>query len=386
MINNLFTCCKYSNEDNNKDIELLKERNYPQINIYNSQIKIPTLINSMPVQLKLVLTSKSNSPLLDGRKLYNDKSSNHIYNIINSNKHNISISYLKNNEPKKNKKNKSLSLIKLNHSIISTLLNNSNLKNFSSEIKDINNRKKLIFSGELFFWKKIYLTPNGIDNNYLKRKERSTYFGIKNLYDFNGNPYNDYLINFKNNSSAQNNINENIETNNTLKKCVDEENSTRVFKVMYDKENDEYQLIYLNHSILLYYQIQNKLILEKKKKYYIILDQVFLNILIKEKKNKQYKVCIKVDNKNESKKYFFDKEDTPIKIGRIDCNINVDLKSISKFHCYIDYSTDKDYFFFQDNYSKNGSLLLVKEDDAIPIKGKMKFKLDTSFFQIEEEI
>jgi hypothetical protein len=346
----------------------------------------------MPLQLKLILTSKSNSPLLDKRNMIhiNDKSSNNFYNIINiekiSNNQNIAIPcYYNNNNKQNNPKKNSLSLIKKNNSLMSSFVNTSNIKNYSSEIMDINKRKKLILSGELFFGKKIYLTPNGIDNKRLKRNERSTYFGIKNLYDFRGNPYNDYLINFH---VDQNNINENenTEKNKETKQRVNKNNSTRVFKVIYEKENDEYKFIYLAHSLILYYQIQSKLILENQKKYYIILDQVFLYILIKKEKNKNYTICLKVESSNDTKKYLFSKEDTPIKIGRINCNINVNIKSISKFHCFIDYSIDHDYFFFQDNFSRNGSFLLVKEDDVIPIKGKMSFKLETVFFQIEEEI
>ena len=277
----------------------------------------------------------------------------------------------------------------MNNSLLSNILNISNAKNSISEIKDLD-RTKLILSGDLFFGKNIRMTPNGIDNNFLKRNERTTFFGIKNLYDLNGKPYNDYLINYaKKRKNDKNDDDKNIIVNpekiNEEKKYVDEDNSTRVFKIIYDKESDEYKFIYLEHSLFLYYLIKNKLILEKNKKYYIILDEVFLYILIKKEINKKPKICMKVENGNDSKKYLFYQEDTPIKIGRKNCNININLISLSKFHCFIDYSINDGNFFFQDNCSKNGSVLLLKEDDTIPIKGKMNFKLENTFFQIEEE-
>ena len=45
----------------------------------------------------------------------------------------------------------------------------------------------------------------------MKRNERSTYFGIKNLCDFGGNPYNDYLINYKKNNKKTMTLSERIE-------------------------------------------------------------------------------------------------------------------------------------------------------------------------------
>ena len=393
MIKNLFTCCNCTDLPKINDLKLSEEKDFPKINIYNDKKKVTTLINTIPVQLKLILTSKSNSLLLYKRKIKKDKSLNHLYNILNlekiSNNQTISLPPFFNYHKSKDSKIKNLSLIKMNNSLLSNILNISNAKNSISEIKDLD-RTKLILSGDLFFGKNIRMTPNGIDNNFLKRNERTTFFGIKNLYDLNGKPYNDYLINYaKKRKNDKNDDDKNIIVNpekiNEEKKYVDEDNSTRVFKIIYDKESDEYKFIYLEHSLFLYYLIKNKLILEKNKKYYIILDEVFLYILIKKEINKKPKICMKVENGNDTKKYLFYTEDTPIKIGRKNCNININLISLSKFHCFIDYSINDGNFFFQDNCSKNGSVLLLKEDDTIPIKGKMNFKLENTFFQIEEE-
>ena len=108
-------------------------------------------------------------------------------------------------------------------------------------------------------------------------------------------------------------------------------------------------------------------------------------ISFKNRKKKDYKICIKIDNNINSKKYYFSKENIPIYIGRANCTIDIDSRSLSKLHCFINYSLDDENFYFNDNNSTNGSILLVKEGDSIPIKGKMKFKLDDTTFWIEEE-
>ena len=173
----------------------------------------------------------------------------------------------------KHKTNKSKSVIKINNSFFKNLLNDNNSKiDNISLMKDIEGRKELKLSGELFYGKRVIITPNGLKNNFMKRKERSTYFGIKNLHDFSGNPYNHYLINYKNNNNKnrgsfrEERIKEDIENiKNNNKNYVSEEKSTRVFKIYYDKDNDEYKFIYLETSLLLYYQVENKFILSKIK-------------------------------------------------------------------------------------------------------------------------
>ena len=147
-------------------------------------------------------------------------------------------------------------------------------------------------------------------------------------------------------------------------------------------------MIYLTHSFFLYYQIKKNLILKIEKNYYFVLGDIIMVVLIKNKrKKKDFKIFIKIDNNiSNSKKYFLSKEDLPIYIGRANCTINIDSKSLSKLHCYINYSEDDDNFYFNDNNSTNGSILLVKEGDIIPIKGKMNFKLEDTSFWIEEDI
>ena len=83
-----------------------------------------------------------------------------------------------------------------------------------------------------------------------------------------------------------------------------------------------------------------------------------------------------------TKKYTYEQKDMPIKIGRINSQIDIPKPSISKIHGIFDFSNNM--FFYNDMKSTNGSTLLIKEDDILKIKGEMNFKLDDISFQIKE--
>ena len=397
MFKNIFSYCKCSEKLKNNDVELspsLKTKiNNPNLN--KSFIKTKNKINLTNItsnnKIILNMTTKSNSPLCPNRNMNKAKIPNNLFNVTNDiEKTNNKVLLL----PNVKNRNKSFSVIKINNSFFTNLLNESISKNDDiSIIKDIENRKKLILSGELFYGKKVLITPNGLKNKFIKRNERSIYFGITNFYDFHGNPYNDYFINFKIKhkkgrvSVGENKIKEYLEDskNNNTKNYVTEERSTRVFKIFYDKNNDEYKFIYLAQSILLYYQVENKFYLIKNKKYYFILSEIILTVFIKDDNSEQNKINIKVENNKKTNKYSFSQEKTPIKIGRLDCDININLKCLSKLHCIIGYEDKNNCFYFQDNCSTNGSILIVKESDEILIKGKMNFILEKTPFCIEEK-
>ena len=400
MLKNIFSCFNCSsNKSKIDDIDLYpptdKDKNYRQLNkSYSKSNNNMNITNISPNKIKLNLTINSNnSHIFYNRNINKEILSKNLFQISNNKErlNNTKIVILPNSKNKNNSK-RSYSVIKMNNSFITNLLNETIKNDITSEIKDIEKRKKVILSGELFFGKKIIITPNGLNNNFIKRNERSTFFGIQNLYDFNGNPYNDYLINIPR-KEEKNNITwdggggaqgKGI-LQKEIKKHVSEEKSTRVFKIIYDKENDEYKIKYLDKSLFLYYIIENKFILEKNKKYYFILNEILLIVSIRKDKSEKDRINIKVENDKKTMKYYFYQENTPIKIGRVNCNINLNIKSLSKLHCIIGYSNEYDYFYFQDNCSTNGSLLLIKEDDIIPIKGVMNFILENISFRIEEK-
>ena len=97
---------------------------------------------------------------------------------------------------------------------------------------------------------------------------------------------------------------------------------------------------------------------------------------------RKLKIHIEVKTENEKNKYTFEIKDLPIKIGREDCSINIPNQSISKIHSYIE--CEKGAFWYKNENSKNGSTLILKEEDYIKIKGKMRFKLEGIPFTIEE--
>ena len=72
----------------------------------------------------------------------------------------------------------------------------------------------------------------------------------------------------------------------------------------------------------------------------------------------------------------------PIKIGRVNCHIEIKNPSISKLHGIIDYTNGN--YYYKDCNSTNGSTLLIREDDTLKIKGEMSLKLDDASFTITE--
>ena len=264
MLKNIFSCCNCSsNKSKIDDIDLYpptdKDKNYRQLNkSYSKSNNNMNITNISPNKIKLNLTINSNnSHIFYNRNINKEILSKNLFQISNNKEklNNTKIVILPNSKNKNNSK-RSYSVIKMNNSFIINLLNETIKNDITSEIKDIEKRKKVILSGELFFGKKIIITPNGLNNNFIKRNERSTFFGIQNLFDFNGNPYNDYLINIPR-KEEKNNITWDGgggpqgkgSLQKEIKKRVSEEKSTRVFKIIYDKENDEYKIKYLDKSL-----------------------------------------------------------------------------------------------------------------------------------------
>ena len=99
---------------------------------------------------------------------------------------------------------------------------------------------KLLLSGELIFWKDIIISSNGIKNSLRKEKDDHVYFGIKNITNKSGEPYNDLLINFL----YQQEDSDLVETN-----------TGTVFEIFYNKSLREYILRFLHPNLILYYKI-----------------------------------------------------------------------------------------------------------------------------------
>ena len=240
--------------------------------------------------------------------------------------------------------------------------------NFSSGVKDkydINFKKiktKLKLSGELFSNKKLLIDKYGLKHNYKKEFNGITSFGISNV----NHPSYDFIF--------DKSVTEKLNKNKKHQNC-------KIFDILLDK-NEKIFVLFLKHSsFLLYYKINEKISLDLETEYYFILGKIFISINIKNME--KLKIHIEIKNPNEkTKKYSFGLKDFPIRIGRENCNINIAKPSISKLHSYIYY--EGGVFWYKDENSKNGSTLVIKQDDYVKIKGKMNFKLEDIPFTIEE--
>ena len=98
-------------------------------------------------------------------------------------------------------------------------------------------------------------------------------------------------------------------------------------------------------------------------------------------------INIEIDNTcidSENKKYSFNENKSIITIGRINCDINIAEKCISKNHGIIEYSKINQKFYYKDMSSTNGTTLLIKKGDFLKLKGEMNFKLEDVSFKIQE--
>ena len=102
------------------------------------------------------------------------------------------------------------------------------------------------------------------------------------------------------------------------------------------------------------------------------------------------KITIKILNmKNEENdngvknKYIFDFNKVPITIGRNNCSINIEKISISKVHLIINYDINTNLFFLRDNFSTNGSFVLMKNGKEVALEDKMFFFLEKEHFTLK---
>ena len=141
----------------------------------------------------------------------------------------------------------------------------------------------------------------------------------------------------------------------------------------------------IHDSLIIYYEINDFVYFKNDRDYYLLLGNIFITIITKKNNNnlKGIDIIIEEDD-NKSNYYSFNENDTPITIGRGNCKINIQQPSISKNHGVIEFSKECNKFYFKDCGSTNGSILLVKEDDYLKIKGEMNFKLENIPFKIME--
>jgi hypothetical protein len=323
---------------------------------------------------------------MNGINFLLDQSNPEIYNQIKNNltSNNPNLNILNYNQTQKITENNDSEnnhiLKKMSHNVQNNFKNPIVTKSNIST-KKVETQKQLILSGDLFYNKKIKITPKGLENTNRINNNNifPIYFGTELDNDSNGVPYNDFIVNF-----GQNKKTESTYTNNTGKnKSNSIDKGGRIFKIIYDK-NNEYYLSFMHSSLLLYYRISNRVYFENDKEYYFILGNVFISVLVQNNGEKN-KVNVKIEIENQKAEKICFQNEQKIKIGREEDNeIEIDIQCISKYHSVIEYDDDKKLYYYQDNNSTNGSTLLIKEDDIIPLNGLMHFKLEDISFTIKE--
>ena len=369
-------CCSKDNNIEMKDIYIAK--NISDNNKYIIDQNNSHLINNKETQNKmekLVQTKSKHSSgsgsLIKTRQIYMGESSssnnnanasicNNTFQISNSN-------IFKNNLVQNNLNNfqKINPIDELRHknSIINFNKFNTSLKDKAFEIKT-----KLVLSGDLFSNETIEINKYGMKNGLRQKNDGLTIFGLKENIDIpNIHSCDYYFSDF-----------EKIDENENRKI------TGKVFEIYLNKKDKKYTLYFLHNSLILYYKIKNDVLLNLDKDYFLILGDIFLTVHIKRNSsNNQKMIHIQADFENEKpKKYVFSPSETPIKIGRVNCQVEIKKPSISKLHSIIDYKNDN--FYYKDCGSTNGSTLLIREDDSLKIKGKMSLKLGDISFKITE--
>lgn len=163
--------------------------------------------------------------------------------------------------------------------------------------------------------------------------------------------------------------------------------SASLFSIHYNKITNNYILTSFTDDIFFALEIwSNKnLYIEHSKRYYIQMSDIIISI----KSNDNDKIItIKIlnlknekNNNNDIKnKYIFEFNKVPITIGRNNCSINIEKNSISKVHLIINYDANTNQFFLRDNFSTNGSFVLLKNEKEITLSDKMFFFLQKEHF------
>ena len=196
---------------------------------------------------------------------------------------------------------------------------------------------------------------------------------------------NNYLkLDNKENSNVENNT---IYLSNKINPKINK--SASIFSIHYNKITNNFILTSFTDDIFFALEIwsNRNLYIEHSKRYYIQMSDIIISL----KSNiVDKKITIKIFNiKNEENdnsvknKYIFDFNKVPITIGRNNCSINIEKKSISKVHLIINYDINTNLFFLRDNFSTNGSFVLMKNGKEVVLEDKMFFFLEKEHFTLK---
>ena len=403
MFDNFFSCCKndYTKKKMNLYLNINNNNNKNNDNNNNNNQDIQT-INEMSSTLKYTMSYNNNiSQKVISRNAAN-ANMNTIENSTSKNNNNTN----NNNNDSNNNNNSNNKNIDSNNNNITTNISNENIKNTATNNSITNSvtqnlknslisfsnfpvsppqesicipkELKLIISGSLFFDKEILITNKGMLNGLRNKEDGQVFFGLKNTKDYTGTYYNDFILNFQYNSNE-----------------INDTSTSRVFDITFSKKTRDYVFYMIHNSLIVYYTISSTVYFEQDKDYIMLIGNVFATFVVKKVENNKKVIHIEIendeinnnsyaDNNNVNETYSFEEKECPITIGRMDCKLIINKPSISKNHAVIEFSKNLNKFYYKDLKSTNGSILLLKDDDTLIIKGEMNFKLENVPFKITE--
>jgi len=189
-----------------------------------------TLINHIPTQ-KIKDLPNSHKVLEEKKKNSSKNSRNNPFEQIpetSVTNENISPRFIENGIIEEENKYDILKKKKSSDSIISfSNFPIHQISNIKEEEKGIIG-PKILLTGDLFFGKEIIITTNGMINGLREKNDGLTFFGLKNITDYRGTYYNDFVINYQ------------LEEEEKKRKKNDS-STGRVFNLSYQKKTKEFQ-------------------------------------------------------------------------------------------------------------------------------------------------
>jgi len=369
----MLKCCNQNEESHKGDINVGNNNIGEYLNDNLKNVDTLKKDDENKIEQKIIKTkSRQSSRNSSLNKSKNEGENSPPIGDRNSSTYNKTSQILNVTPPYKNRKNSITNNMIKNK--ISTLDNNNDNNDINDDNenndKDENNidpKTKIVLAGDLFSSDNIEIYKYGMKNGLRQKMDGMAIFGIKENAEDSDSNYCDYFLNL-------NNIDED---NNGLTRFG------KVFKIYFDSKEKMYLLYFFHNSLILYYKINDYIFFDIDKDYFLILGDIFLTINIKSVGENKKQLNIETEMENEKlKHYTYSQDEAPIKIGRNDCNINIQNPSISKVHCIIHFSDG--VFYYEDSNSTNGSSLLIREDDILRIKGEMHLKLEDVSFTIKE--
>lgn len=226
---------------------------------------------------------------------------------------------------------------------------------------------KLCLTGTLFFNKQLVITSKGLTKSLRKKSDSRVYFGTSNAKDCSGTSYNDFII------------------NTTELSCMNASESGRVFEIAHNAKDNNYSLAVKHPHVNVMCHIEHFFFFKPDVVYHFLFGHVLVQFtMFSKQRSLSLEIRIESAPNDESEVHTVSPYNTPIVIGRDNCDIVLRHKSVSKKHCTVMYSKVERGYYLKDEGSSNGLVLVLKERDSIVLKGSMTFRIGRSKFKIWE--